>query len=428
MANFGETLRRERELRDISLREIADATKINLRYLEALEQNRFDILPGGVFNKGFIRAYARFIGADGETFVDSYLQAMAAREAQVNGGGAAAPTAGMHRPSESPKRRAGSDPVAPNEGPQGHREPAAHITFAEGVAHPAATAPAPRPRVMEAEPSRAATKNGARTLVITTSLVAVAAITLLGLWLIRGLRPVVPARRPAPPPAAAMGGIPAAESTATTDPATAAPPATDDTLGPTAVTGSAAASAGAAGGPTVVPASAVPAPIATPGQAGPATAPPARQPEPARREDFINRSDDPGSASPRTTTPPRAQVASPVAPPLPGLAATAPRVETAAPGSMEFRIEAMAPVWVQIACDGDDRLNRALQPGEGVTLRCLSFVRLSVTDIGAVRLMVNGGRCAAPGERGSRIEGFVIRAEDAAVICPSQQGAAHGRN
>jgi len=73
MANFGETLKRERELRKISLREVSEATKIGLRYLEAMEENRFDQLPGGLFNKGFIRAYAKFIGLDGETLVNVYL-------------------------------------------------------------------------------------------------------------------------------------------------------------------------------------------------------------------------------------------------------------------------------------------------------------------------------------------------------------------
>ena len=73
MANFGETLKRERELRKISLREVTEATKIGLRYLEALEGNRFDQLPGGVFNKGFIRAYAKFIGLDAETLLNLYL-------------------------------------------------------------------------------------------------------------------------------------------------------------------------------------------------------------------------------------------------------------------------------------------------------------------------------------------------------------------
>jgi cytoskeletal protein RodZ len=71
--SFGEELRRERELRRITLREVSEATKINLRYLDALEHNEFRHLPGGVFNKGFVRAYAEFIGADPEAMVNSYL-------------------------------------------------------------------------------------------------------------------------------------------------------------------------------------------------------------------------------------------------------------------------------------------------------------------------------------------------------------------
>jgi len=74
MSSFGETLKRERELRQISLREIAEATKINLRYLDALERDDFRHLPGGVFNKGFVRAYAQFIGIDPESMVTAYLE------------------------------------------------------------------------------------------------------------------------------------------------------------------------------------------------------------------------------------------------------------------------------------------------------------------------------------------------------------------
>lgn len=73
MSSFGEELRRERELRQITLREISESTKINVRYLEALERNDFTHLPGGVFNKGFVRAYAQHIGVDPETMVNSYL-------------------------------------------------------------------------------------------------------------------------------------------------------------------------------------------------------------------------------------------------------------------------------------------------------------------------------------------------------------------
>ena len=93
MSSFGEMLRRERELRQISLREIAEATKISLRYLDSLEKDDFKHLPGGVFNKGFVRAYAQFIGVDPETMVTAYLeeeQRQRAEAAQAAAGAAAA--------------------------------------------------------------------------------------------------------------------------------------------------------------------------------------------------------------------------------------------------------------------------------------------------------------------------------------------------
>jgi len=80
---FGDELKRERELREISLREVSNATKINLRFLEALEQNEFANLPGGLFNRGFVRAYAEYIGVDPEAMVNAYLL-----EEQAQGGSA----------------------------------------------------------------------------------------------------------------------------------------------------------------------------------------------------------------------------------------------------------------------------------------------------------------------------------------------------
>jgi cytoskeletal protein RodZ len=82
MSSFGEDLRRERELRQISLREISEATKISLRYLDALERNDFRHLPGGVFNKGFVRAYSQYIGVDPETMVNAYLLEEKGQEAR----------------------------------------------------------------------------------------------------------------------------------------------------------------------------------------------------------------------------------------------------------------------------------------------------------------------------------------------------------
>ncbi|MCZ6904391.1 MAG: helix-turn-helix domain-containing protein, partial [Acidobacteria bacterium] len=72
MGSFGENLRREREMRGVDLREIADATRINLRFLEAVENEKFGALPGGVFNRGFIRSYARYLGLDEEKILGEY--------------------------------------------------------------------------------------------------------------------------------------------------------------------------------------------------------------------------------------------------------------------------------------------------------------------------------------------------------------------
>jgi len=83
MPSFGESMKRERELRQITLREISEATKINLRYLDALERNDFRHLPGGVFNKGFVRAFAQYIGIDPESMVTAYLQEEQSQQARV---------------------------------------------------------------------------------------------------------------------------------------------------------------------------------------------------------------------------------------------------------------------------------------------------------------------------------------------------------
>ncbi|HEX6200030.1 MAG TPA: helix-turn-helix transcriptional regulator, partial [Thermoanaerobaculia bacterium] len=74
-ASFGAWLRRQREMREITLREISDATKISLRYLEALEQERFDLLPAKVFARGFLRQYARYVGLDPDEAVNRLLVA-----------------------------------------------------------------------------------------------------------------------------------------------------------------------------------------------------------------------------------------------------------------------------------------------------------------------------------------------------------------
>jgi cytoskeleton protein RodZ len=82
LASFGEELRREREIRGISLKEIADATKISRRFLEAIERNDHPTLPAPVFTRGFVREYARYVGLNAEDMVNRYNFA-AARDDRI---------------------------------------------------------------------------------------------------------------------------------------------------------------------------------------------------------------------------------------------------------------------------------------------------------------------------------------------------------
>jgi cytoskeletal protein RodZ len=81
MSSFGVRLKKERESRKISLDEIANSTKISRRHLTELEEERFSELPGGVFNRGFVRAYARFLGLNEDELVAEYVAAEAGSKA-----------------------------------------------------------------------------------------------------------------------------------------------------------------------------------------------------------------------------------------------------------------------------------------------------------------------------------------------------------
>ena len=81
VGTFGEKLRQQREQRGISLDTISTITKISPRMLRAIEDEHFDQLPGGVFSKGFVRAYARQVGLNEEEAVADYLTAL--RENQI---------------------------------------------------------------------------------------------------------------------------------------------------------------------------------------------------------------------------------------------------------------------------------------------------------------------------------------------------------
>ncbi|HEY7369444.1 MAG TPA: RodZ domain-containing protein [Thermoanaerobaculia bacterium] len=85
---FGEELRRERVVRDISLEEISIATKISVRLLGALEHSDVTRLPAPAFTRGFIRAYANHLGIDAEEKVNAYLADLAAMKSDTEAPGA----------------------------------------------------------------------------------------------------------------------------------------------------------------------------------------------------------------------------------------------------------------------------------------------------------------------------------------------------
>ena len=71
---IGEQLRLSREQQGIALREISNQTRISMRYLEAIEGNDYKRLPGGIFNRSFVKAYARCVGFDETQAVEGYAQ------------------------------------------------------------------------------------------------------------------------------------------------------------------------------------------------------------------------------------------------------------------------------------------------------------------------------------------------------------------
>lgn len=89
--SVGHMLRRERELRGVTLVEVANATRITRTHLQALEEDRLEDLPGGVFTRGFLRNYAEYLGLDAEAVLLHAMeqqQRLATRTVAGESGGA----------------------------------------------------------------------------------------------------------------------------------------------------------------------------------------------------------------------------------------------------------------------------------------------------------------------------------------------------
>jgi len=80
---IGETLREARSRRKANLSEVEAAIKIRVRYLQAIENEEWDALPGGAYTRGFIRTYAAHLGLDGDRLADDYRREVEPRTERV---------------------------------------------------------------------------------------------------------------------------------------------------------------------------------------------------------------------------------------------------------------------------------------------------------------------------------------------------------
>jgi len=92
-SGVGTILREARSRRKVELSEVEAATMIRFRYLRAIEDEEWDVLPGGVYTRGFIRTYASFLGLDGDRLVDDYRESVEP----------------WHRSAEAPQSQPGSE-------------------------------------------------------------------------------------------------------------------------------------------------------------------------------------------------------------------------------------------------------------------------------------------------------------------------------
>ncbi len=87
MDRVSEQLRKTRQAKGIELKEVKEATKINSKYLQALEEGDYYVLPGLVYTEGFLRSYARFLDLDADNLVSIFREEITENESGAVGDG-----------------------------------------------------------------------------------------------------------------------------------------------------------------------------------------------------------------------------------------------------------------------------------------------------------------------------------------------------
>jgi cytoskeleton protein RodZ len=205
VGDFGDKFRKARESKELSLDDVSNVTKISRRMLQAIEEEQFDKLPGGVFNRGFIRAYAKHLGLNSEDAVNDYLACL--RQAQVD----------SHHVWEAPARRDPHEPLPV--------QPAAPRTF-KPVAQPQPPVEVPElpdlqlPRIEDVRAPKKGYLNRASSGIpwLRVGIGVFVLIAALFLWT-RHSRDIKAARPTAIPTSAAASELQPSSTPATTTPA-----------------------------------------------------------------------------------------------------------------------------------------------------------------------------------------------------------------
>jgi cytoskeletal protein RodZ len=380
---FGEKLRQQREKRGLTIEAISNATKISPRMLLALEEERFDQLPGGVFNKGFVRAYARQLGLSEEETLNDYLGAL--RETQIQ-----------------------SQPILPDFRKSGHAapiaasEPASHAPLNSAAAYdPAETHSHPGNRFLDdlsdrrrGERRRSDRRNASHRDAERPEAVADAGFS-VPTFAATPVRRKIPVENSAPAPfisrrrklgaailliCAGLGGWISHrhhESTASTPAAAPATPAAATTTSSTPTTSAYAPPAGPPSSSTVSPK------ITTHSTAPPATGksgftPPKPSPAPA------------------TSSLP-SKAANTVAPPF---SATSHQLAVKSPATFTLTIRAEKTTWVSITSDGNPVAHETLIAPAHTSIRATSQIVVKAGNAAGVSFLLNGKEIPAQGTEG----------------------------
>lgn len=97
MFEIGTTLREARVRRKLTLQQVEEDTKIRVKYLQAMENEDFDVMPGSTYVKGFLRTYATYLGLDARIVLDEYTSRLGPRDVHEPFGGSSALRPRVHR-------------------------------------------------------------------------------------------------------------------------------------------------------------------------------------------------------------------------------------------------------------------------------------------------------------------------------------------